>query len=240
MKPETDKDLVAAFNAEIETQPNAIVAAVSPKERACREERQKQIQAHAVKVMSAGHTYPYAITAALSYGALPYRGPADPRVIEERSLHDYQSNLLRRLGFEATMPVTVQQMWKAARSVGFAPKEFGSMSPVDLWEVLEAKATVLERLRGRDYGEVQEVLKETLSIKGGRPTGTPVDGKKLKDLRMQCNTSQDGLAATCKVSLDSISRGEGGGRWSNDVFKRVAGGLTSILNWRVTPEDLKK
>lgn len=237
MKAEPDEHLVTAFNADAEAKLQAIWAALSPEERACREERHKQMEAQAVRAMSVSQTIPYAVRAALSSGALPPQGLADPRVVGERPVHDYQSDLLRRLGVEASVPVTVQQMWKAARSVGFSREQFGSISPVDLWHVLEAKATVLERLRGRDYSEVQEVLEETIGVRGGRPPGASVDAKKLKDYRGE--TSQEGLAATCNVSVDSISRGEAGGRWSDEVFQRVARGLTTVLNRPITPEDLK-
>lgn len=149
---------------------------------------------------------------------------------------NYQKDLCRRLGFKG--PVTWHLLLQTARSVGLSPKQFAFMTPGQLCSLLDAKATALEQLRDLGTsGEPSERFWEAVMTKGGRPPGTSVNGERLKELRG--HISQDALAFSCNVSVDTIFRGEAGGRWGDSVFDKVADGLTEALGRQVTPQDLK-
>jgi DNA-binding XRE family transcriptional regulator len=77
--------------------------------------------------------------------------------------------------------------------------------------------------------------------RGGRPKGTHVDGKKLREFRELADLTQEGLAKECEVSLSTIQRGEAGERWDEDTITKVAGVLSTRTgkNNPVSPKDLK-
>src|ERR1035441_6898400 len=96
--------------------------------------------------------------------------------------------VLRRAGFEGE--VTWRMLMKAWKSVGLPPGAFGRAFDGDLIEVLEAKASVLDRIRGGfptdgvdpiDLAAVplSESLRKKTGIIRGRPKGTRGDGKDI-------------------------------------------------------------
>lgn len=72
--------------------------------------------------------------------------------------------------------------------------------------------------------------------KRGRPQGEPVDAEALRRLRGEY--SQEDLADKCGVSVDTIQRGEHGGRWDRRKFEIVAAVLTQLNGRIVTVKDL--
>ena len=105
----------------------------------------------------------------------------------------------------------------------------------------QAKAMPEIRNAGGNAGSASE-LGRGLAVKSdrqrrGRRLGAEVDAAHLKQFRG--DLSQVEFAEKCDVSLDSIQRGEGGGRWSDKTFEAVAATITILTGKSVKPEDLK-
>jgi len=174
--------------------------------------------------------FPLAAEIAITRDALPRWDP-------ETDLERHLLNILARLGLEG--PLTIKQMWIAARSVGFEKSDFGLMSGFDLFRFLEAKADLLERIRVPQPGlkEMQVYVDKATDI-GGRPSEPLVDAQTLRTL-IEPRT-QEKVAEICGVSVDSIRRGLRGEGWSEPIFQSVSAGLTRVLKRPISVSELKK
>jgi hypothetical protein len=121
----------------------------------------------------------------------------------------------------------------AHAELGMSQEEFDQCDDWNLLALLEHKLK---------SSEVQSSRKEEApkldAGRGGAPRGQMVNGESLKKLRG--DMSQDALAETCRVAIDTIQRGERCARWSDHTFDRVADGLTMVHGRRITPDDLMK
>jgi len=81
------------------------------------------------------------------------------------------------------------------------------------------------------------VVRPPLPVRLGRKKGQQVNAAKLRELRG--TLSQPEFAEKCGVSVDTIQRGEAGGRWSANTFPVVADTASMLLGCRIRPEDLK-
>lgn len=145
-------------------------------------------------------------------------------VLEDLGKQIQAINRIRELtGIDPHDPFVNNRLYAIARErLGMTREEFDGCDDWDFLALLE--------LRTEQPAQAPEVH-------DGRPIGDAVGGDRLKGLRG--GISQEALAAACGVSTDTIQRGERGKRWSEDTFKRVADGLTKLLQRRIVPDDLK-
>jgi hypothetical protein len=156
--------------------------------------------------------------------------------------------LLRRLKVcESLNPDDDRDFWpafyRALRHLGLPEGAINSLPPEAFFPLLESWLRLAERVN--PGAKLSASARKRLKVSGGRPEGTKVDGPKLRELRKSIvksggkATTQATLAEICGVSPDTIQRGERGGVWSDDIFAKVATGLTQ-LGQTVQSEDLKK
>jgi hypothetical protein len=148
------------------------------------------------------------------------------------------SDLLHRLG--------VADELAAARSVGFSVEQFASISALDLFAVLDAKATALEKAAAAPVRQEGEECWDTfltiIKAKGGAPGAIPIDGAKIRELRQQIEPTgqtQEWLAEKCNLSSASIGRAEQGA-CSKVTLTKLVRGLSSALKRPLSPLDLLK
>jgi DNA-binding transcriptional regulator YiaG len=180
---------------------------------------------------------PHAVLKAFSENALPPSSPDDPRV----ALNARAWALLTKLGIDCGdgPEVTIQALWKAARSVGFSPEDFSRMSRSDLFCVLEMKALVLERLR--HLGLEDPLHTSLIDSINRRPKGASADGRTLRKLRKESKMSQEKFAEKCGVSVDTIQRAESGrAPVSDESLAIIADFLARKLNRDIKLTDLRK
>jgi hypothetical protein len=77
--------------------------------------------------------------------------------------------------------------------------------------------------RKSEAGESQGEPDQT-TRRRGRPRGSTVNSVLLREWRG--SKSQEQFAEACKVSLDTIQRGEAGETWSPDTFKMIAAAVS--------------
>jgi hypothetical protein len=125
---------------------------------------------------------------------------------------------LTRCGFEPD--VSLRNLMAAWRSLGFSIEDFGASHPVDLIEVLEAKARVLERIQARGRRGLSESLRRNTGIFGGRPKEpTTLDGEAIRAARG--DKPRATFAHLCGISVDTLDRAERGERIAKTTLRKM-------------------